>query len=71
MPPVALAVAPPLEEPLQVTLESTTLDTAKATGSVTATLEVSKHPLASVIVTEYDPESTPVIDAVVAQLLHT
>ena len=68
---MALAVIPPSEEPLQVTLESTTLDTDKTTGSVTATLEVSKHPLESVIVTEYDPETTPIIDAVVAPLLHT
>ena len=66
---MALAVAPPSATPLQVTLESTTLDAAKATGSVIVTLELFEQPFPSVIVTLYDPADTPIKEDVVAELL--
>ena len=69
VPPVALAVAPPSEKPLQLTLLSTTVAATNAAGSVIVGLEVAVHPLLSVTVTVYVPATTPVMLAVVALLL--
>ena len=71
MPPVTFAVAPPLDKPLQLTLLSTPTDTTNIAGSVTVELLVLVQPLASVMVTEYIPATTPVMLAVVAALLQT
>ena len=70
VPPVALAVAPPSNPLLQVTFEFTTDDATSAVGSVIVTLDVLVHEFASDMVTVYVPAATPVIDAVVAELLH-
>ncbi len=51
MPPVADAVAPPFENPLQLTLESTTADATSAVGSVIVVLWVAVKPALSVTVT--------------------
>ena len=52
VPPVALAVAPPSDNPLHVTLESTCVDATNTLGSVTVADDVEVHPFASVIVIE-------------------
>ena len=70
LPPVADAVAPPSDNPLHVTLLSTTAEADNTAGSVTVLLAVAVQPFASVTVTVYVPALTPVIDAVVAALLH-
>ena len=70
LPPVADAVAPPSDNPLHVTLLSTTAEADNTDGSVTVLLAVAVQPFASVTVTVYVPALTPVIDAVVAALLH-
>ena len=70
MPPIALGVAEPSDNPLQLMFELTTDDAANAVGCVMVTLDVLVHELASVIVTVYVPADTPVIAAVVAALLH-
>ncbi len=70
LPPVANAVAPPSDNPLHVTLLSTTAEADNTAGSVTVLLAVAVQPFASVTVTVYVPALTPVIDAVVAALLH-
>ena len=51
VPPVPLAVAPPSEKVLQVTLLSTATAAIIRAGSVTVPLAVSVQPFASVIVT--------------------
>jgi hypothetical protein len=51
VPPVALAVAPPSEAPLQLTLLSATVAATKVAGSVIVAEVTSEHPFASVIVT--------------------
>jgi hypothetical protein len=61
-------VAPPFERPLHVMFESTIEALTKMVGSVTVAELVEVHPFASVIVTEYVPAITPVIEAVVAEL---
>jgi hypothetical protein len=70
VPPVDEAVAPPFEIPLHVVFESTTLEAINIAGSVIVVELVEVHPFASVMVTLYIPAITPVIDAVVAELLH-
>jgi hypothetical protein len=70
VPPVKVALAPPVAVPLQLTLLSTTVAAINTAGSVTITLEESVHPFASVTVTLYVPATTPVILAEVALLLH-
>ena len=69
VPPVALAVAEPSDKPLQVTLAFTADDAANTAGSVMVTLEVVVQELASDTVTVYVPAVTPVMLAVVAELL--
>ena len=69
LPPVADAVAPPSDNPLHVTLLSTTAEADNTDGSVTVALLVDVQPLLSVTVTVYVPALTPLIDAVVAALL--
>ena len=64
-----LAVAPPSLNPLQVTLLSTTIEATIPAGSVIVELDVEVHPLLSVTVTVYVPAATPVMLAVVAELL--
>ena len=68
VPPVALAVAPPSEKPLQLTLLSTTLAADNAAGSVIVVDELSVQPFASVTVTLYVPATNPVAVAVVCPL---
>ena len=70
MPPDPLAVAPPSLNPLQLALLSTTVDATTLAGSVMIVLVLSVHPLASDTVTLYVPATTPVMLAVVAELLH-
>jgi hypothetical protein len=70
VPPVADALAPPLAKPLQVMFESTALTATKIIGSVIVEELVELHPFASVIVVVYVPATTPVIEAVVAELIH-
>jgi hypothetical protein len=70
VPPVPLAVADPLLPPLQLTFVFATVDAANTAGSVIVTLDVLVHEFASVTVTVYVPATTPVILAVVAELLH-
>ena len=67
---MAEAEAPPLEYPLQLALESTIAAATITAGSVIVTDALSEHPLLSVITTLYVPATTPVIEAVVAPLLH-
>ena len=69
LPPVADAVAPPSDNPLHVTVLSTTAEADNTAGSVTVALLVEVQPLLSVTVTVYVPALTPVIEAVVAALL--
>ena len=70
VPPDPLAVADPFDKPLQVTFTFATVDAANTAGSVMVTLEVVVQELASDTVTVYVPAVTPVILAVVAELLH-
>ena len=68
-PPVAVTNPVPSFEPLHVTSEKLIVKVGPPMVLITA-VAVSEHPLASVIVTEYVPAMTPVIEAVVAELLH-
>ncbi len=70
VPPVPLAVAEPLLPPLQLMLVFITELATTAVGSVIVTLDVLVHKFASDTVTVYVPADTPVILAVVAELLH-
>ena len=70
VPPVDEAVTAPSAIPLHVVFEFTTLAAISIAGSVTVIELVEVHPLASVIVVVYVPATTPVIVAVVAELLH-
>jgi hypothetical protein len=70
VPPVPLAVADPLLPPLQLTFVFATVEAANTAGSVIVTLDVLVHKFASVTVTVYVPATTPVMLAVVAELLH-
>ncbi len=70
VPPEADAVAEPSLPPLQLTLVGVPMLATNKAGSVMVMLEVSVHPFASVTVTVYVPAPTPVIDSVVAELLH-
>ncbi len=67
---MAETLAPPLERPKQATLLSTLTVDIITLGSVTVDVVVTVHPFASVTVTIYVPAATPIIDAVVAELLH-
>ena len=69
VPPVALAVAEPLFPPLQLMFVFTTELATTAEGSVMVTLDVLVHEFASDTVTVYVPAVTPVMLAVVAELL--
>ena len=69
VPPAPLTVAEPLFPPLQLIFVFTTELAVNAVGSVIVTLDALVHELASVIVTVYVPAATPVIEAVVAELL--
>ena len=70
VPPVPLAVAVPSLPPLQLTFVFATVEAASTAGSVKVTLDVLVHEFASDTVTVYVPATTPVILAVVAELLH-
>ncbi len=70
VPPEPLAVAEPLLPPLQLMLVFTTELATTAVGSVIVTLDVLVHKFASDTVTVYVPADTPVILAVVAEVLH-
>ena len=70
MPPVADAVAAPLFPPKQVTFVTAEIVTIGAFGDVKTWLVILVQPFASVTVTVYVPDVRPLIDAVVALLLH-
>ena len=70
MPPPANAVAPPFANPLQVTLESTEVDTTNGAGSVITTDELVVQPLASVTVTPYAPAVREATEVPAAPLDH-
>ena len=71
VPPVADAVAPPSDPGLHETVLSTAAEAFRADGSKIEMEDESVHPFASVMVTEYVPATTPVMEAVVAPLLQT
>mgnify|MGYP001571923378 CR=1 FL=1 len=70
VPPDPLAVADPLLPPLQLMFVFTTELAVNAEGSVMVTLDVLVHEFASDTVTVYVPAVTPVMLAVVVELLH-
>ena len=69
VPPDPLAVAEPSLPPLQLMFVFTTELATTAEGSVMVTLDVLVHEFASDTVTVYVPAVTPVMLAVVAELL--
>ena len=70
VPPVADAVAPPSDNPLQVMVESTCEAATNTVGSVTVDELVEVQPFASVTVTVYVPADKLLAVAVVAPLDH-
>ena len=69
VPPLTVRLTDPVEAPLQPAGVALA-DALSAVGSLTVALAVCVHPLASVTVTLYDPDATPVRFCVVAPLLH-
>ena len=68
MPPVADTVID-AEPPLQAILPAPD-ETTNTVGCVTTDVQVAEHPLASVTVTVYVPAGLPLIEDVIADVLH-
>ena len=70
MPPLAVTLAVPSLPPKQLTGVEVHEAETDDEGSVTIASQVAVHPFASVTVTVYVPAVNPLIEEVVAALLH-
>ena len=69
MPPPAVTLAVPFDPPLQLTGVALQF-TVTAVGCVTTDVQVAEHPFTSVTVTVYVPAANPIVEEVIADVLH-